>query len=139
MSLELILQRSLPHQQKAVDAVSTDFNIVQIEPHKQYFENPSIDLNDEIIKHNITNIQSYLPAEYRGFTPPINNLSLDIKMETGTGKTYVHTHMMYELHKRYGINKFIIGVPSFAIYNGTAHFIHDDYVNKYFNYLCVFG
>ena len=25
---------------------------------------------------------------------------IDIKMETGTGKTYVYTRMMYELHKR---------------------------------------
>ena len=93
--MELILQRSLPHQQKAVDAVSAVFNGVKIKPPKQYFENPSIDLTDEIIKHNITNIQSDLPAEYRGFTPPTNHLSLDIKMETGTGKTYVHTQMMY--------------------------------------------
>src|SRR5690625_7636203 len=102
MSLELILQRSLPHQQKAVDAVSTVFNGVQIEPPKQYFENPSIDLTDEIIKHNITNIQSDLPAEYRGFTPHINNLSLDIKIETGTEKTYINTHMMYVFHNIYG-------------------------------------
>ena len=25
--------------------------------------------------------------------------NIDIKMETGTGKTYVYTKMMYELHK----------------------------------------
>jgi len=33
-------------------------------------------------------------------------LNIDIKMETGTGKTYVYTHTIYELHKRYGLNKF---------------------------------
>ena len=47
---------------------------------------------------------------------PINDcLNIDIKMETGTGKTYVYTHTIYELHKRYGLNKFIIAVPSLAI------------------------
>ena len=28
--------------------------------------------------------------------------NIDIKMETGTGKTYVYTKMMYELHKNLG-------------------------------------
>ncbi|ENZ3929449.1 type III restriction-modification system endonuclease [Listeria monocytogenes] len=137
--MELILQRSLPHQQKAVDALSTVFNSVKIEPPKQYFENPSINLTDEIIKHNITNIQLDLPAEYRRFIPPSNHLSLDIKMETGTGKTYVHTQMMYELHKKYGINKFIIAVPSLAIKAGTAHFLQDEYVKKHFSDVCGYG
>ncbi|EAD5524263.1 type III restriction-modification system endonuclease, partial [Listeria monocytogenes] len=137
--MELILQRSLPHQQKAVDALSTVFNGVKIEPPKQYFENPSINLTDEIIKHNITNIQLDLPAEYRRFIPPSNHLSLDIKMETGTGKTYVHTQMMYELHKKYGINKFIIAVPSLAIKAGTAHFLQDEYVKKHFSDVCGYG
>lgn len=137
--MELILQRSLPHQQKAVDALSAVFNGVKIEPPKQYFENPSINLTDEIIKHNITNIQLDLPAEYRRFIPPSNHLSLDIKMETGTGKTYVHTQMMYELHKKYGINKFIIAVPSLAIKAGTAHFLQDEYVKKHFSDVCGYG
>lgn len=137
--MELILQRSLPHQQKAVDVVSSVFKGVQIEPPKQYFENPTVDLTSGIIKHNITDIQSDLPAEYRGFTPPTNHLSLDIKMETGTGKTYVHTQMMYELHKRYGINKFIVAVPSLAIKAGTAQFLQDEYVRKHFSDVCGYG
>ena len=29
--------------------------------------------------------------------------NIDIKMETGTGKTYVYTRMMYELHQKYGL------------------------------------
>ena len=31
--------------------------------------------------------------------------NIDIKMETGTGKTYVYTRMMYELHQKYGLFK----------------------------------
>src|SRR5699024_12690801 len=98
ISLELILQRSLPHQQKAVDAVSAVFNGVQFEPPKQCFENPSIDLADEIIKQNITNIQADLQTEYQGFTPPNGHLILDIKIETGTVTTEVNTQGKCELY-----------------------------------------
>ena len=43
-------------------------------------------------------------------------------METGTGKTYVYTKMMYELHKKFGIFKFILVVPSPAIKEGAKNF-----------------
>lgn len=33
--------------------------------------------------------------------------SLDVEMETGTGKTYVYIKTMFELNKRYGWSKFI--------------------------------
>ena len=45
--------------------------------------------------------------------------SLDIEMETGTGKTYVYTKSMFELNKHYGWCKFIIVVPSIAIREGV--------------------
>ena len=45
--------------------------------------------------------------------------SLDIEMETGTGKTYVYIKTMFELHKRYGWSKFIVVVPSIAIREGV--------------------
>lgn len=41
--------------------------------------------------------------------------NIDIKMETGTGKTYVYTRMMYDLHQKYGLFKFVIAVPSPSI------------------------
>ena len=43
-----------------------------------------------------------------------------IEMETGTGKTYVYLRTIYELHQRYGFGKFIIVVPSIAIYEGVV-------------------
>ena len=49
-------------------------------------------------------------------TAPIN---LDIEMETGTGKTYVYTKTIMELHKRYGWSKYIVVVPSIAIREGV--------------------
>ena len=42
-----------------------------------------------------------------------------IEMETGTGKTYVYIRSIYELHKKYGLTKFIIVVPSVAIREGV--------------------
>ena len=42
-----------------------------------------------------------------------------IEMETGTGKTYVYTKTIYELHKQYGFTKFIAVVPSVAIREGV--------------------
>lgn len=67
-----------------------------------------------------------------------------IEMETGTGKTYVYTRTIYELHKRYGLTKFIIVVPSVAIREGVkksldstlAHFqeLYDNTPLDYFVY-----
>lgn len=45
--------------------------------------------------------------------------SLDIEMETGTGKTYVYIKTMFELNKKYGWSKFIVVVPSIAIREGV--------------------
>ena len=42
-----------------------------------------------------------------------------IEMETGTGKTYVYLRTIFELRKKYGFGKFIIVVPSIAIYEGS--------------------
>ena len=59
--------------------------------------------------------------------------NIDIKMETGTGKTYVYTRMMYKLHQKYGLFKFIIAVPSPSIKEGTRSFITSDYVKQHFS------
>lgn len=42
-----------------------------------------------------------------------------IEMETGTGKTYVYFRTIHELKKQYGFRKYIVVVPSIAIYEGT--------------------
>jgi len=46
--------------------------------------------------------------------------SFTIEMETGTGKTYVYLRTIYELRARYGFSRFIIVVPSIAIYEGVC-------------------
>jgi len=42
-----------------------------------------------------------------------------VEMETGTGKTYVFLRTIFELHRRYGLRKFVIAVPSVAIREGV--------------------
>ncbi len=43
-----------------------------------------------------------------------------INMETGTGKTYVYLRTIYALNQKYGFKKFIVVVPSVAIYEGAV-------------------
>lgn len=45
-----------------------------------------------------------------------------VEMETGTGKTYVYLRTIHELRKNYGWGKFVIVVPSVAIYEGVEDF-----------------
>ena len=42
-----------------------------------------------------------------------------IEMETGTGKTYVYLRTIFELSLKYGVQKFVIVVPSIAIREGV--------------------
>lgn len=42
-----------------------------------------------------------------------------VDMETGTGKTYVYLRAIHELRRHYGFRKFVIVVPSVAIYEGV--------------------
>ncbi len=84
------------------------------------FANTRIVLSDEQLLTNIRNIearnnikQSELLIHHLG------RCSLDIDMETGTGKTYVYIKTMFELNKQYGWSKFIVVVPSIAIREGV--------------------
>ena len=45
--------------------------------------------------------------------------NFSVEMETGTGKTYVYIRTALELHRRYGLRKFIVVVPSVAIREGV--------------------
>lgn len=137
--MELILQKELPHQQKAVDAVCAVFDGVSVVAPTQFYENPNVAMTDPCLVANISALQKSIPAEYRRSVPVRDCLNLDIKMETGTGKTYVYTKVMFELHKRYGINKFIIAVPSLAIKAGTAQFLQDEYARRHFTDGCGYG
>lgn len=139
--MDLILQQGLPHQQNAIDAVCNVFKGVYISAPSQFYENPSFSLQDPHIADNIRILQSKLPVEYRSHitVSECGYLNLDIKMETGTGKTYVYTKTIYELHKRYGFNKFVIAVPSLAIKAGAEQFLKDSYARRHFTDGCGYG
>ena len=60
--------------------------------------------------------------------------SLDVEMETGTGKTYVYIKTMFELNKQYGWSKFIVVVPSIAIREGVQksfQMMEDHFMEQY--------
>lgn len=136
--MELILQSSLPHQQKAVDAIADVFKDTWIKSPLKYYSNPEITIFRDGVGDNIRHVQGLnkIPQEYGGYTHEPTCLNLDIKMETGTGKTYVYVHAMYELHKRYGINKFIVAVPTLPIKAGARQFMDDEYVKRHFRDVC---
>ena len=136
--MELILQPSLPHQQTGVDAVADVFTNTAIKSPTMFYANPEIILSKDGVGQNIVAIQkrNSIQPENCAYSHDANCLNLDIKMETGTGKTYVYTRTMYELHKRYGINKFIVAVPTLPIKAGARQFMEDSYVKRHFRDVC---
>lgn len=112
--------------------------ISMIKPNLSY-ENPSFDRTEPRLIHNLVEVQKSIRADYRGCRDEGSYLNLDVKMETGTGKTYVYTQTIYEMHKRFGFNKFIIAVPSLPIKAGTAQFISDSYVKHHFSDACGYN
>ena len=120
----LKLERGLKHQSEAVDKINEVFENVPILNNKLKYANPIINLNSGRLLDNITKLNKELPYSIRGNVGIGDYLNIDIKMETGTGKTYVYTKTIFELNKNYGIHKFIILVPSLPIKLGTTNFIN---------------
>lgn len=84
------------------------------------YKNEVIGLSDEQLLKNIQTLQSQNNIKLsQALVKDLGRCSLDIEMETGTGKTYVYIKTMFELHKRYGWSKFIIVVPSIAVREGV--------------------
>ena len=86
------------------------------------WRNNDVELTDAQLLDNIKKMQvdgnipqSKLLVKQDG----LGACSLDIEMETGTGKTYVYIKTMFEMNKRYGWSKFIVVVPSIAIREGV--------------------
>lgn len=84
------------------------------------YKNERVELSDEQLLKNIQTIQSQNNIKLSPeLVKDLGRCSLDIEMETGTGKTYVYIKTMFELNKRYGWSKFIVVVPSIAIREGV--------------------
>lgn len=108
-----ILLEELPHQQEALEAIDKAFlgiDAYSANPDSNYvYANPIIKGAGE------------------------DSTNIDIKMETGTGKTYVGVRTIFEMHQKYGLFKFIVVVPSPAIKEGWKNFIQADYAKQHFS------
>ncbi|MBP6738539.1 MAG: DEAD/DEAH box helicase family protein [Leptospiraceae bacterium] len=107
---------------------------------------PTEELNWEVIKDELTEIQEKNGVSFIVNSPVVNPLDdpkhgytleiegtkqqrgypeFTVEMETGTGKTYVYLRTIIKLNKEYGFTKFIIVVPSIAIFEGVKHSIEN--------------
>ncbi|GHU55251.1 hypothetical protein AGMMS49975_16800 [Clostridia bacterium] len=73
-------------------------------------------ITDEQLLKNMQDVQKRHSLQ---ITDDLAGNQYCVEMETGTGKTYVYTKTMFELHKQYGFTKFIVVVPSVAIREGV--------------------
>lgn len=134
MSIELSI---LPHQDDFLKAIRKAFDGVRVAAGDSIYENPIINIKDAQLMENIHELWEgfegleKIPAAWRTYDDDYY-LGLDIRMETGTGKTYCYTRMMYELHEMHGFHKFILLVPSTPIKEGSKSFLQADYSKRHF-------
>lgn len=148
--MELKLESSLNHQLTPVFSVGSvvEASMADTKPLKNH-QNPllaeSIDVNSLRTVQRENGLLNVLDKPTKDLDAKLHpaalaelpkHLSIDVKMETGTGKTYVYTRTMYELHKRCGLNKFIIAVPTLPIKAGTSSFLDDPEVMRHFSDVC---
>lgn len=100
--------------QYSIEEMSEDYSVG--------FANAPLVLDESVLLDNIKAVQQRYNVDRISdeLNTELGNLSLDIEMETGTGKTYVYIKTMFELNERYGWNKFIVVVPSVAIREGVC-------------------
>ena len=135
----------LKHQAEAVEAIEHVFADVRfIEPVSLY-ANPTFSPHEaaDALRANIERLreEQHINAGQvsvpRTATPA---LQLDVLMETGTGKTFTFIETVHRLHRKFGLSKFIVLVPSNAIRQGTlkslqstAAFFAREYENQKIN------
>ena len=101
------------------------------------WRNNAVELTDSQLLANIQKQQTEgnIPQSKTLSKPDgLGACSLDIEMETGTGKTYVYIKTMFEMNKRYGWSKFIVVVPSIAIREGVYKsftMLEDHFMEQY--------
>ncbi len=81
--------------------------------------NPVPEASDELAKLVLKNLQAVQSRFGLARSEALDGMNFSVEMETGTGKTYVYLRTIFELHKTYGLKKFLIVVPSIAIREGV--------------------
>ena len=109
------------NQQHSLDTgEDRQLNIYDLDDDDTGYKNEVVELTDDQLLMNIQKIQSQNNIKQsQNLVKDLGRCSLDIEMETGTGKTYVYIKTMFELNKKYGWSKFIVVVPSIAIREGV--------------------
>ena len=148
--MELKLENNLPHQMLPVEGVAAVVEDSIQDAPKAAHQNP-------LLKNQLSGAALQAVRQRAGIldkatrqrvtrymlTDKITSLPyhrlLDIKMETGTGKTYVYTRTIFELHRRCGFNKFVIAVPTLPIKAGTAAFLREPEVMRHFDQVCGYN
>lgn len=99
------------------------------------FANAPVKLDSKQLLNNIQKVQKDNNIkESSSLAKHMGECSLDVEMETGTGKTYVYIKTMFELNKLYGWSKFIVVVPSIAIREGVKksfEMMQDHFMEQY--------
>jgi len=127
-------ERDLEHQKTAVESVVKffdDVGAVELKNKAQAnISNPSIKFGGSKFAENLQKVQKYNGIDKKYFKRGSN--VLDISMETGTGKTYTYTKMMFELNKHLNQSKFIVIVPTLSIKAGTVSFLNSKATKEHF-------
>ena len=127
-------ERNLPHQRNAVDAIlnafSTTIAVADSDKSMANVSNPYLELDYIEMGKNVRRLQSEFVLEDCHVN--VGSNIFDIMMETGTGKTYTYTKMMFELQRQLGIAKFIVVVPTLSIKAGTINFLKGKSTKEHF-------
>jgi len=137
--LKIKFESDQEHQLRAIDSVVKLFNgyskrdttfrmyssdtIANVDPYEMLDEQWLFDNMLQVQKENGLVEDMYLNFDDGFELLEINSWRypyFTIEMETGTGKTYVYVRTIHELRKNYGWCKFIIIVPSVAIFEGVV-------------------
>ncbi|SFV57918.1 Type III restriction-modification system restriction subunit [hydrothermal vent metagenome] len=128
-------ERNLPHQENAVKrllrAFSGAISVADSDRSMANISNPLIEINSLDMWRNIEKMYDEFDIPTYDRHTESSNI-LDISMETGTGKTYTYTKMMFEFQKNLGVSKFIVVVPTLSIKAGTVNFLKGKSTKEHF-------
>lgn len=128
-------EKKLPHQEAGINAVMSLFvgadPVSASDSTMGLLSNPKLEISDPQYYANIKAVQDYNNIEHSKEYYDCSNI-IDVSMETGTGKTYTYTKTMYDLNKAFGVNKFIVIVPTLSIKAGTVNFLKSNALKEHF-------
>lgn len=126
-------EKNLEHQTQAVDSTVWVFEwleIIEANIIEKNYVNPILDYKKWI--SYVNNIWTTQEKNNIARNVKWKSNIIDIMMETWTWKTYTYTKTIFELNKLYGINKFVVVVPTLSIKAGTINFLNSQSSKNHF-------